>query len=112
LTLLVLHCVNLSKGLGFTRVLRFLLGRVLALHVDVSVEDSVESLVASTVEAFGGLDFAVNNAGIESLRACVADADFSNYQRVMVSPLMPLALGRGWHLLACSFVQGSKWCAV
>ena len=38
-------------------------GRALPLQVDVRFEDQVESAVARTVEAFGGLDVLVHNAG-------------------------------------------------
>ncbi|MBS7262793.1 MAG: SDR family NAD(P)-dependent oxidoreductase [Eubacteriales bacterium] len=35
-----------------------------AVKVDVSDEESVEAMVAATVDAFGGLDLLVNNAGV------------------------------------------------
>ncbi|MGD0123294.1 MAG: SDR family NAD(P)-dependent oxidoreductase [Candidatus Limnocylindrales bacterium] len=40
-------------------------GRSLFVHTDVSLSDDVARLVAATVEAFGGVDCLVNNAGIE-----------------------------------------------
>ena len=40
-------------------------GRAIAVEADVSDATEVESLVATTVEAFGRLDLLVNNAGIE-----------------------------------------------
>lgn len=39
-------------------------GKALALKVDVSVSEEVESLFAKTMEEFGRLDILVNNAGI------------------------------------------------
>jgi NAD(P)-dependent dehydrogenase (short-subunit alcohol dehydrogenase family) len=39
-------------------------GRALAVRCDVSVEDDVRAMVSATVEHFGGLDIACNNAGI------------------------------------------------
>ncbi len=41
-------------------------GRAVAIQGDVSKEDEVKRLVGETIEAFGGLDVLVNNAGIES----------------------------------------------
>lgn len=39
-------------------------GKGLFVRADVSIEDEIASMVARTVEAFGGLDFAFNNAGV------------------------------------------------
>jgi NAD(P)-dependent dehydrogenase (short-subunit alcohol dehydrogenase family) len=39
-------------------------GRGLFVRADVSVEEDVASMVAQTIEAFGRLDFAFNNAGV------------------------------------------------
>lgn len=39
-------------------------GKGLFVQADVSVEDDVAPMVAQTVEAFGGLHFAFNNAGV------------------------------------------------
>src|SRR5215207_3096441 len=40
-------------------------GEVLAIRCDVSVPEDVENAVAGTVERFGRLDCAFNNAGVE-----------------------------------------------
>ena len=40
-------------------------GRAVAIQGDVSKEDDAQRLVSESVEAFGGLDVLVNNAGIE-----------------------------------------------
>lgn len=41
-------------------------GRAVAIQSDVSKEADVKRMVLATIEAFGGLDVLVNNAGIES----------------------------------------------
>ncbi len=41
-------------------------GRVIAVEADVSNPEQVQNLVDSTVKAFGKVDIALNNAGIES----------------------------------------------
>jgi len=47
-------------------------GKVMGLRCDVRAYSEVESLVAATVEAFGGLDILVNNAGVGG-RALLAE---------------------------------------
>src|SRR6266540_2359553 len=39
-------------------------GRALPLHVDVTASDSVEAMVRQTMERYGRLDCAHNNAGV------------------------------------------------
>ena len=41
-------------------------GRVIAVEADVSDPEQVQNLINSTIKAFGKLDVALNNAGIES----------------------------------------------
>ncbi len=48
---------------------------------DASVESEIAALVAFTVEKYGRLDLAFNNAGVE-LAAPVSDATYADYQRV------------------------------
>ena len=43
------------------------------VRTDVSVATDVERMVAHTVDAFGRLDYAVNNAGIEGRLAGITD---------------------------------------
>jgi glucose 1-dehydrogenase len=54
-------------------------GTALAVQADVGSEDDVQRMVATTVEAFGGLDLLANNAGIEKqiplLQMTLADWD-------------------------------------
>jgi NAD(P)-dependent dehydrogenase (short-subunit alcohol dehydrogenase family) len=51
-------------------------GRAVAVRCDVTRADDVRTALARTVEAFGRLDFAFNNAGIEPKKpAPTADYD-------------------------------------
>jgi NAD(P)-dependent dehydrogenase (short-subunit alcohol dehydrogenase family) len=43
------------------------------VKADVTKPDEVETIVEKTVKAFGRLDFALNNAGIDGVRARTAD---------------------------------------
>ncbi len=58
-------------------------GQALALAVDVSVPEAVQRMVEATVERFGRLDCACNNAGIEGARAATADYTEADWDRVM-----------------------------
>ena len=48
---------------------------------DVSKRDDIERMVAASVEALGGLDVLVNNAGISGPTAPVEDADPDQWRR-------------------------------
>ena len=50
---------------------------------DVSKRDDVERMVAASVDALGGLDVLVNNAGIAGPTASVEDADPDQWEAVM-----------------------------
>lgn len=57
--------------------------KTLALRCDVSDDAQVEAMVQQTVETFGHLDAAYNNAGIQNVLAETADATRDDYDRVM-----------------------------
>jgi NAD(P)-dependent dehydrogenase (short-subunit alcohol dehydrogenase family) len=59
---------------------------------DVSVEADCQALVARTVEAFGHLDFAHNNAGIE-LQATIVGTEEADFDRVIAVNLKGVWLG-------------------
>src|SRR5437764_7667712 len=56
--------------------------RVLAVRCDVADEDQVAAAVATTVETFGSLDLAYNNAGIQSPMTDAADETAEVFDRV------------------------------
>ena len=55
--------------------------RVLAVGCDVTDEDQVAAAVTSTVESFGGLDMAYNNAGVQSPVTDAADEPAEVFDR-------------------------------
>ena len=58
-------------------------GRALAVRCDVSRAGDVKMALDKTVEAFGRLDFAFNNAGVEQKQlAPTADLDVEEWDRV------------------------------
>ena len=56
--------------------------RVLGVHCDVSDEDSVAAMVKATVDTFGRLDMAFNNAGIQVPPSDAADEPAAVFDRV------------------------------
>ena len=77
--------------------------KVLAAHCDVSNDAQVEAMVANTVSAFGRLDVAYNNAGIQNVLAETADAPRGDYDRVM-----SVNLGGVWSCMKFELQQMRK----
>jgi NAD(P)-dependent dehydrogenase (short-subunit alcohol dehydrogenase family) len=57
--------------------------KTLAVRCDVSDDTQVEAMVKQTVSAFGRLDAAYNNAGIQNVLAETADSPRDDYDRIM-----------------------------
>ncbi len=58
-------------------------GEAIFVHVDVAQADLVEAMIRTTVGTFGRLDYAHNNAGIESPMAKLADGSEEDFDRVL-----------------------------
>ncbi|KGE76962.1 SDR family oxidoreductase [Halomonas salina] len=56
--------------------------RTLAITCDVTDEASVKAMVERTVETFGALDAAFNNAGVQSIATETADLESDEFDRV------------------------------
>jgi NAD(P)-dependent dehydrogenase (short-subunit alcohol dehydrogenase family) len=67
-------------------------GHAIFVAGDVSVEADCRALVARTIEAFGHLDFAHNNAGIE-LEATIVGTEEADFDRVIAVNLKGVWLG-------------------
>ncbi|GAB2764204.1 SDR family oxidoreductase [Salinifilum aidingensis] len=76
----------------------------LFVETDVARAEQVEALVATTVDAFGGLHVMVNNAGVPSaMHARFLDDDLADFQRVVDVDLLGVLLGTrhaGRHMAA------------
>lgn len=69
-------------------------GRALFISVDVCDEASVRAMVQTTVEIFGGLDCAFNNAGIPDGATSLLTSTQSNWDKVMAVNLEGV-----WHCM-------------
>lgn len=67
-------------------------GRVIAVRCDVTRGQDLQAAMDATVEAFGGLDVAFNNAGIEQPTAPAADITEEDWDRVIAVNLRGLFL--------------------
>lgn len=92
-------------------------GRARFVHADVSDDAQVEAMVRQTVEEFGGLDLAFNNAGIEGAPAPTHECTPKNWQRTLAVNLtgvwscmrheIPRILERGGgSIVNCASVAG------
>ena len=57
--------------------------KALAIHCDVADDAQVEAMVGRTIAAFGRLDVAYNNAGVQNVLAETADTTREDFDRVM-----------------------------
>jgi len=67
-------------------------GKGLFVRADVSVEDEVAAMVARTVEVFGGLNFAFNNAGVFLPPAPVTEISAEAIDRILAINVRGVAL--------------------
>lgn len=81
-------------------------GRALAVTVDVTVEGAVRELVATSVEAFGRLDIAHNNAGISGAPTSFTTLSLDDWRRMIETNLTSVFLCMK-HELAVMVEQGS-----
>ena len=81
-------------------------GQAICIHTDVSHTKSVSTLVARTVSAFGRLDYAVNNAGIDPEVAPDASWDEHVFDKIIAVNLKGVFLCMK-HELAQMEKQGS-----
>ncbi|HEU0038225.1 MAG TPA: SDR family oxidoreductase, partial [Verrucomicrobiae bacterium] len=69
----VVSDVIVSEGEATVQMITQAGGQAIFVKADVTKSAEVEAMVEKTVKAFGQLDFALNNAGIDGVRARTAD---------------------------------------
>ena len=73
--------------------------KAIAIRSDVTDEAQVKAMVEQTVSAFGRLDAAFNNAGVQSLAVETADATAQEFDRVNAINLRSIFLCMKYELL-------------
>ncbi len=58
-------------------------GHAIAVRTDVTRTEDAKALVKATLDAFGGVDVLVNNAGIALPNVSIADTDMQQWERVL-----------------------------
>jgi NAD(P)-dependent dehydrogenase (short-subunit alcohol dehydrogenase family) len=81
-----------TEGLESVALVEKAGGEGLFVRADVSQEEDVAALVASTVERFGRLDIAFNNAGVLE-RGLTTDITVESYERIFGINVRGVALG-------------------
>lgn len=68
-------------------------GEARFVETDVATESDVETMVETAVEEYGGLDVAVNNAGVEGAIAPTNDQSVTDWEQVIAVNLRGVFLG-------------------
>ncbi|MEW5980126.1 MAG: glucose 1-dehydrogenase [Acidobacteriota bacterium] len=76
-----------AGGEGTVRMIQEIPGEAVFVQADVTKAREVESLVSKTVEAYGRLDCAVNNAGIEGAIGPIEEFPEEDWDRVIAVDL-------------------------
>lgn len=79
----VVSDINHAGGAETVALIHQAGGEALFIPCDVTKDQEVQTLVAGTVEAYGRLDIAFNNAGIEIEQTKLADGDEAIYDKIM-----------------------------
>ena len=108
--------VMVEEGMKTVEMIKLQFGQSMFLKTDVASEQDVKAAIQKTVETYGALDCAVNNAGIEGATAATHETDMENWNRVIGINLtgvwlcmkyeIPVMLGRGGSIVNMSSVAG------
>lgn len=75
--------INAAQGLKTVQSITDTGGKAFFIRCDVSKRDEIKAAIQSTIDKYGSLDFAFNNAGIEGIQSFTADTSEENWDRVM-----------------------------
>jgi NAD(P)-dependent dehydrogenase (short-subunit alcohol dehydrogenase family) len=90
-----------EKGLALEAELRKLGAEAEFVHADVRQEDDVRSLVDQTVQRFGHLDVAVNNAGTEGKKGPITEQSPESYAATFDTNVLGVLLSLKHELRSC-----------
>ena len=94
----VIADIAVREGPETVRMIQKAGGEAIFVKADVSQEADVDALVKETVERYGRLDCAVNNAGIDGDAALTADCSKQNWDRVIATNLTGVFLGMKYQI--------------
>lgn len=83
----VLADVSQQHNHGTLRLVEEIGGRALAVACDVTRSEDVQAALDATVETFGRLDYAVNNAGVDQTGVPTAECTEEDWDRVVGTDL-------------------------
>ena len=89
---------RMTEGEETARLARQAGGDAIFVRTDVTIPDEVEAMVARTVERWGRLDYAFNNAGITGEVARTADCTEENWHRTLAVNLTAVWLSMKYEL--------------
>ncbi|AAY91051.1 SDR family oxidoreductase [Pseudomonas protegens] len=75
--------LDTAGGEGTVALIREAGGEALFVPCNVTLEADVQSLMARTIEAYGRLDYAFNNAGIEIEKGRLAEGSMDEFDAIM-----------------------------
>ena len=75
--------IDVEGGEKTVQMIKEIGGQSIFIKADISQAAEVEALVTKTVETYGQLDCAHNNAGIEGIKASTIDCTEENWERTM-----------------------------
>ena len=84
---IVIADISVDRGNGLVQKIKASGGEALFIGTDVSQPAQVEAMISEAVEAYGRLDCAFNNAGIEGDMASTADCTEANWDRTLSTNL-------------------------
>jgi NAD(P)-dependent dehydrogenase (short-subunit alcohol dehydrogenase family) len=84
---IVLADLQSDGGSEVARTIESIGRRVTFVKCDVSVESDVKNLINKSIDMFGRIDCAFNNAGVEGKEAFTADCTIENWDRVVNTDL-------------------------
>ena len=96
----VVSDINQQGGDAVVAAIRQAGGDAIFVHADTSIPADNEALVAATVEHFGALHIACNNAGIGSRPADIGDFDIATWDKVIGINLSGIFYGMHYQIPA------------
>lgn len=79
--------INADAGMMMARAIQDQGGRAEFVKFDVSRESDVQNAIEKTVQTFGCLDYAFNNAGVEGTQSPTPDCSSANWDQVIQTNL-------------------------